>query len=80
MWTYDDAGNILSRNEYAYATGTLGIQQNRIRSIILPLLADHVLREANNYFRLLESGVLKSDETAASGSKSGSGGVLICVR
>ena len=23
-WTYDDAGNILSKNEYAYTTGTLG--------------------------------------------------------
>lgn len=25
----------------------------RIRSVILPLLADHVLREANHYLRLL---------------------------
>ena len=23
-WTYDDAGNILTRKEYAYTTGTLG--------------------------------------------------------
>lgn len=30
-----------------------GIQQCKIRSIILPLLADHVLREANHYIRLL---------------------------
>ena len=37
------------------AAGTQGIQQNKIRSIILPLLADHVLREANHYLRLLES-------------------------
>lgn len=36
------------------AAGTQGIQQNKIRSIILPLLADHVLREANHYIRLLE--------------------------
>lgn len=36
------------------AAGTLGIQQNKIRSIILPLLADHVLREANHYIRLLQ--------------------------
>lgn len=35
--------------------GTQGIQQCGIRSIILPLLADHVLREANHYIRLLES-------------------------
>lgn len=35
------------------AAGTQGIQQCRIRSIILPLLADHVLREANHYIRIL---------------------------
>lgn len=35
------------------AAGTKGIQQCQIRSIILPLLADHVLREANHYIRLL---------------------------
>ena len=36
------------------AAGTRGIQQCRIRSVILPLLADHVLREANHYIRLLK--------------------------
>lgn len=36
------------------ATGTKGISDCKIRSIILPLLADHVLREANHYIRLLE--------------------------
>lgn len=36
------------------AAGTQGIQQCRIRSIILPLLADHVLREANHYIRLMQ--------------------------
>ena len=35
--------------------GVEGIEACRIRSIILPLLADHVLREANHYIRLLES-------------------------
>lgn len=35
------------------AAGAQGIQQNKIRSVILPLLADHVLREANHYIRLL---------------------------
>lgn len=35
--------------------GTMGIEQCKIRSIILPLLADHVLREANHYIRLLEN-------------------------
>lgn len=34
-------------------TAAQGIQQCKIRSIILPLLADHVLREANHYIRLL---------------------------
>ena len=33
---------------------TQGIEQCKIRSIILPLLADHVLREANHYIRLLK--------------------------
>lgn len=36
------------------AAGAKGIQQCKIRSIILPLLADHVLREANHYIRLLK--------------------------
>lgn len=36
------------------AAGTQGIESCKIRSIILPLLADHVLREANHYLRLLE--------------------------
>ncbi len=35
--------------------GTQGIAQCKIRSVILPLLADHVLREANHYIRLLKS-------------------------
>lgn len=34
--------------------GTEGISSCKIRSIILPLLADHVLRESNHYIRLLE--------------------------
>lgn len=34
--------------------GVKGIEGCEIRSIILPLLADHVLREANHYIRLLE--------------------------
>lgn len=34
--------------------GAEGILQCKIRSLILPLLADHVLREANHYIRLLE--------------------------
>lgn len=35
--------------------GTEGIASCKIRSIILPLLGDHVLREANHYIRLLET-------------------------
>lgn len=34
--------------------GTEGITGCQIRSIILPLLTDHVLREANHYLRILE--------------------------
>ncbi len=34
--------------------GTEGIASCKIKSIILPLLADHVLREANHYLRILE--------------------------
>lgn len=36
------------------AAGTQGISECEIRSVILPLLADHVLREANHYIRLLQ--------------------------
>ena len=36
------------------ATGTKGINQCEIKSLILPLLADHVLREANHYVRILQ--------------------------
>ncbi|HBG4019049.1 TPA: DUF2935 domain-containing protein [Clostridioides difficile] len=35
--------------------GASGIEQCKIKSIISPLLADHVLREANHYIRILES-------------------------
>lgn len=36
--------------------GAKGILECKIESIILPLLADHVLREANHYIRILECG------------------------
>ncbi|ADL07392.1 DUF2935 domain-containing protein [Thermosediminibacter oceani] len=36
------------------AQGTQGLLECNIRSIILPLLGDHVLREANHYLRLLK--------------------------
>lgn len=35
--------------------GVEGIEACQFRSLILPLLADHVLREANHYLRLLEA-------------------------
>lgn len=35
--------------------GVQGITDCKIRSVILPLLADHVLREANHYIRLLHA-------------------------
>lgn len=38
------------------ASGTKGILDCEIASIILPLLTDHVLREANHYIRILETG------------------------
>lgn len=38
--------------------GVEGIEACQIRSIILPLLADHVLREANHYIRLLNDSVM----------------------
>lgn len=34
--------------------GTVGILECKIKSIILPLLGDHTLREANHYLRLLK--------------------------
>jgi hypothetical protein len=36
------------------AQGTQGILSCKVRSIIIPLLGDHVLREANHYLRLLK--------------------------
>ncbi|MBQ8803639.1 MAG: DUF2935 domain-containing protein [Tyzzerella sp.] len=38
------------------AAGTRGLLNCQVKSIILPLLADHVLREANHYIRILENG------------------------
>lgn len=44
-----------TRNYQEFKTaGTQGITECKIRSLILPLLADHVLREANHYLRILE--------------------------
>ena len=35
--------------------GTIGIKDCKIKSLILPLLADHVLREVNHYLRILKN-------------------------
>lgn len=49
------AGTLQLTKQYQQfkTAGTEGITGCEIRSIILPLLADHVLREANHYLRLL---------------------------
>lgn len=36
-------------------SGTTGLIDCKIKAIILPLLADHVLREANHYYRILNT-------------------------
>jgi hypothetical protein len=36
------------------AQGTEGILECKVKSIIIPLLGDHTLREANHYLRLLK--------------------------
>ena len=41
------------------AAGTEGIIGCGVRSIILPLLADHVLREANHYLRILKTDIAR---------------------
>ena len=41
--------------------GTKGILSRDISSIILPLLADHVLREANHYIRILKCAHMRED-------------------
>jgi hypothetical protein len=37
------------------AQGTEGLLSCKIKSIMVPLLGDHVLREANHYINLLET-------------------------
>lgn len=50
----DDSLEAVMRLRDFKAAGAEGIQKCEIRSVILPLLADHVLREANHYIRLLQ--------------------------
>lgn len=52
----ENTGNVvvLTKEYIGFKTaGTKGIIDCEIQSIILPLLADHVLREANHYFRII---------------------------
>jgi hypothetical protein len=49
------------------AQGTRGLLECKIRSIIIPLLADHTLREANHYLRLLKNFKGKKVTDTASG-------------
>lgn len=43
------------------ASGTEGLINCKIRSIILPLLADHILREANHYLRILKTPIAREN-------------------
>lgn len=52
--TYEDSLEETKKLRDFKTAGVKGIEECKIRSIILPLLADHVLREANHYIRLLE--------------------------
>lgn len=49
----DSLGETIKFRDFK-AAGAQGIGDCKIRSVILPLLADHVLREANHYIRLLD--------------------------
>lgn len=51
----DDSLALTKKFREFKCAGVKGISACQIRSIILPLLADHVLREANHYIRLLEN-------------------------
>lgn len=50
--TTDDLNATMKIRDFKIA-GTQGLIDCKIKSIILPLLGDHVLREANHYLRLL---------------------------
>lgn len=49
-----DSRELTERYQQFKTVGTKGILECNISSLILPLLADHVLREANHYLRLLD--------------------------
>lgn len=49
-----DSRELTEKYQEFKTAGAKGILECRIQSLILPLLADHVLREANHYLRLLD--------------------------
>lgn len=57
IMTSDSLSEAIRFRDFKMA-GVEGIEHCKIRSVILPLLADHVLREANHYIRLLQFPIL----------------------
>ncbi len=49
-----DSRRLTEQYQEFKTAGTKGILECKIQGLILPLLADHVLREANHYLRLLD--------------------------
>lgn len=47
------------------AQGTQGILECKVKSVIIPLLADHVLREANHYLRILNNSSTSPSDTSS---------------
>lgn len=60
MFSEETLEETLRYREFKEA-GTKGILNCKIASIILPLLADHVLREANHYIRILKCAAMRED-------------------
>lgn len=50
-----DSKELTEKYQQFKTAGTKGILECKIKGLILPLLADHVLREANHYLRLLNA-------------------------
>jgi hypothetical protein len=57
----EDSLNATVRIRDFKAQGTQGLLNCKIRSIIIPLLGDHVLREANHFLRILRKFEVKSE-------------------
>ncbi len=50
----EDSLNAVQRIRDFKEQGTKGLLECKIKSIIIPLLGDHTLREANHFLRLLK--------------------------